>query len=223
MNDLNEDVAEHRIKDATEATLKEGDILEIHISSISQETNTYFYKPGGESDTKSGANTYQIAGDGKVDFPLIGRVTLKGKTPTEGELHLKELLAEYLQKPVVNIRLVNFSITVLGEVKTPGLYQVPSANANILEAMGLAGDMTIYGKRDKVLVVRNNGDDKRYFRVDLNQSNFFESEAFHLQNNDIVYVPPSRGRSSADDNVYRLLPLVISSLTFAVVIISLSQ
>lgn len=221
MSDLDSAQAALEIKAPAEVKLMAGDLIEIHISSISQETNSYFVKPG--SDGNSGANTYLIHADGKVDLPLIGRVELADKTSAEAEEQLRELLLEYLQKPVVNVRLANFSITVLGEVKNPGVYQVPAASATIFEALGLAGDMTIYGERSNVLLVRNYGDDKQHFRVDLTKSSVFKTEGFHLQNNDLIYIPPSRGRASADDNVYRLLPLIISGLTFVVVLVSLSQ
>lgn len=223
MRDLNKPSGDIYFAEAPESIILNGDLLEIHISSISQETNSYFFKPGSESDTKSGANTYQIATDGKIDLPLIGRVELVGKTTAEAEEYLRELLKEYLQKPVVNVRLVNFTVTVLGEVKNPGVFQIPTASATIFEAIGLAGDMTIFGQRDNVLLIRNSGPEKNYTRLDLGNSALISSGSFHLQNNDVIYVPPSKGRASADDNVYRLLPLIISGLTFVVVIISLSQ
>ena len=223
MNDLDEERAALQIKDPEVRGFLSGDLLEINISSISRETNQYFLKPGSDSDTKSSPNTYQISAEGTIDLPLIGRVHLAEKTPAEAEDHLRERLLEYLQKPVVNVRLVNFSVTVLGEVKMPGVYSVPSGSANILQALGRAGDITIFGQRDNVLLLRNHGEDKGYHRLDLNNSDFLTSEYFNLQNNDVIYVPPSRGRSSADDNVYRLLPLVLSGLTFVAVIISLTR
>jgi len=87
----------------------------------------------------------------------------------------------------------------------------------------MAGDITLYGKRNEVLLIRNSSDDKRYVRLNLHDSEILSSEFYQLQHNDIVYVPPSRGRTSADDNVYRLLPLVLSGLTFVAVIISLTR
>lgn len=223
MRDLDQRSGDISFAVAPETIMLNGDLLEIHISSISQETNSYFFKPGSESDTKSGANTYQIATDGKIDLPLIGRVDLAGKTTAEAEEYLRGLLKEYLQKPVVNVRLVNFTVTVLGEVKNPGVFQVPTASVTILEAIGLAGDLTIFGQRDNVLLIRNSGPEKNYTRLDLGNSAVMASGSFHLQNNDVIYVPPSKGRASSDDNVYRLLPLIISGLTFVVVIISLTQ
>lgn len=223
MTDLDE---KHGVLEISEPEVRgfiQGDLLEINISSISRETNEYFLKPGSDSESKSSPNTYQISAEGNIDLPLIGRVPLEGKTPAEAEDLLRERLLEYLQKPVVNVRLVNFSVTVLGEVKMPGVYAVPSGSANVLQALGRAGDITLFGQRDNILLVRNHGGDKVYHRLDMNHSGFLSSDHFNLQNNDVIYVPPSRGRSSADDNVYRLLPLVLSGLTFVAVIISLTR
>ncbi len=223
MRDLDDAGGSINFAEINTVTLMDGDLVEIFISSISQETNSFFYKPGSEGDTKSGVNVYQIGNDGEVDLPLIGKVALAGKTVDQAEDLLRERLLEYLQKPVVNVRMVNFQVTVLGEVKNAGVYQVPQASANLMQVLGMAGDITLYGQRSNVLIIRNNGDEKRYARLNLNASEALSSEWFHLQNNDIVYIPPSRGRTSADDNVYRLLPLVLSGLTFVAVIISLTR
>lgn len=223
MSDLTEAESPLNIVDAAEVALQPGDLLEINISSISLETNAYFLKPGSDTDTKSGANTYQVTSEGSVDLPLIGMVKLAGLTPSSAEELLRDRLTEYLQKPTVNVRLVSFQITVLGEVKMPGVYSMPAGKANVLEALATSGDITLYGQRSNVLLIRNFGDDKRSVRLDLRSSDFLLSENYHLQNNDVLYVPPSRGRASGDDNVYRLLPLVLSGLTFIAVIISLTQ
>ena len=222
MQDLSEAHADLDIAEPAARKFVPGDLLEINIFSISRETNQYFFKPGSDSDTKSAPNTYEISEEGTIDLPLIGQIVLADMTPAEAESALREALLEYLQKPTVNVRHVNFSITVLGEVKMPGVYSLPGGNANILQALGRAGDITLFGQRHNVLLVRNTGAQKGYYRLDLNASDFMASPQFHLQNNDVIYVPPSRGRTSADDNVYRLLPLVLSGLTFVAVILSLT-
>ena len=221
MNDLREREAQVAIAKAEEIPLVSGDLVEIYISSISRETSEFFYKPGGDPDTKSGANVYQIGANGSVDLPLVGMVELAGKQIEEAEELLRIKLADYLQKPTVNLRLINFQVTVLGEVARPGTYRIPSGRSNLLEALGSAGDITLFGERGNVLLIRGEGPDSQYFRINLNESEFLQNPQYHLKNNDIIYVPPTRGRTSADDNVYRLLPLVLSGLTFVAVIISL--
>lgn len=223
-NDISESVSgEISFPEAPVLKLRSNDIVEIEISSISSETSQYFNRSGSDVDKKYAGNTYQIASDGAIDLPLVGAVQIGDLSTEEAEEVIKKALLDYLQKPSVNLRLVSFRITVLGEVETPGVYDVPGAQVNVLEALGYAGDMTIYGKRDNVLLIRNVDDIKIYQRLDLNSAGFMSSEFFYLQNNDVLYVEPSKGATSKDDNAYRILPLVLSSLTFLIVLIGVTQ
>lgn len=223
-NDLQDSVeGEIQIPEPPEITLQPNDIVEIDITSVSQEANNYFIKGGSAVDKEYAGNTYQLSTSGIVVIPLIGEVNLKDKRPEEAEELIKIELLKYLQSPTVNVRLVSFQVTVLGEVNNPGVYEIPDSKATILEALGYAGDLTIYGKRGNVLLIRNDKDEKKYFRIDLNDSSFLNSPNFYVRNNDVIYIEPSKGKTSADDNAYRILPLIISTLTFVVVLISLSQ
>jgi polysaccharide export outer membrane protein len=221
--DLAEQQGSLSLPDAPEVILKTGDVVEVNIASVSQETNIYFQKQGSATDRNFAPNTYQIASDGTIDLPLIGKVPLEGKNISEAESSLKELLTEYLQKPSVNIRIMSFKITVMGEVGAPGVYNVPDGRINLLEALAMAGDLTIFGRRDNLLLIRNEGGEKEYKRLSLSDSAVLQSEHFYLRNNDVLYVEPSKGRSAADDNLYRILPLTVSVLTFVVLIFSISQ
>ncbi len=203
--------------------LQPGDIVELQVSSTSQETAQYFSKPGSDVDRKYAGNTYQINDGGQIDMPLVGLLQVGGLTTDSAQTVIRSALLKYLQKPTVNLRMVSFRITVLGEVDNPGVYDVPDGQVNILEALGYAGDMTIYGQRENVLLIRNEGDEKIYHRLNLNDSSTLTSEYFYLKNNDVLYVEPSKGATSKDDNAYRILPLVLSSLTFIVVIIGVMQ
>lgn len=202
---------------------KPNDIVEIDITSVSKESNQYFYKSGSSVDKRYAGNTYQISAQGTIDLPLIGKVELEGATPDEAEETIRALLLDYLQKPTVNIRLVSFEISVLGEVARPGVFPIPDGRVTVLEALAYAGDLTVYGSRDNILVIRNDEGKKSYFRINLNDTEFLNGQRFYLENNDVIYVEPSKGKTSADDNAYRILPLIISSLTFITVLISISQ
>lgn len=206
-----------------QVVLKPGDVLEINITSTSKETNEYFRKEGSGTDRNYAPNTYQIAADGSVDFPLIGQVEVAGYSMVEAESLIKERLTEYLQNPSVNMRIMSFRISVIGEVGNPGLYVVPDGKVNILEAIAMAGDLTMFGRRDNVLLIRNEGSERKYFRINLNSAKALQSPEFYLRNNDVLYIEPSKGRTSGDDNLYRILPITISVLTFVVVIITLVQ
>jgi polysaccharide export outer membrane protein len=211
------------IPDAPQPMLKKGDVLEIQISSLSLETNAYFQRDQSSSDEGFGGNMYQISATGKVHLPLVGAVKIAGLTVDEARIAIEKALLAFVQQPVVNVRQSNFKITILGEVDAPGVYEIPTGEATILEALGYAGDLTVYGLRENILVIRDNGEEKTFQRMNLNESNVMESSNFYLQNNDVIYVQPSKGFTSKDDNIYRILPLVISSLTFIAVFISLTQ
>lgn len=223
-NDLNTSVAgELNIPDAPVLNLQPNDVIEVGISSISKDANEYFQKGGSDIDHKYSGNTYQITKEGTIDLPLVGEIAIGGLTTQAAEKVVKGALLTYLQKPSVNIRLVSFEITVLGEVKMPGVYAIADGQVTVLEAIGYAGDLTIFGKRNNILVIRNSQAGKKYFRIDLNSSDALINDNFYLHNNDVVYVEPSKGLTSRDDNAYRILPLVLSTLTFVVVIIGLSR
>src|SRR5690606_23528683 len=192
--------------------LQPNDVVEVSISSISKDANEYFQKGGSGIDHKYAGNTYQIASDGSIDLPLVGKVIIGGMPNQEAEALIRDALLTYLQKPSVNRRLVSFEITVVGEVKMPGVYAIADGRVTVLEALGYAGDLTIFGKRDNILVIRNSDAGKAYFRINLNSSDVLNSDKFYLRNNDVVYVEPSKGLTSRDDNAYRILPLILSTL-----------
>ncbi len=203
--------------------LQPNDVVEIAISSISTDANLYFQKSGSDVDKKYAGNTYQISRNGTIDLPLVGSIEIAGKSTGEAEVLVKAALLTYLQKPSVNIRLISFEITVLGEVKMPGVFSIADGHVTVLEAIGYAGDLTIFGRRNNVLVIRSTSEGKEYFRVDLNSSDILNGDKFYLQNNDVIYIEPTKGLTSRDDNAYRILPLILSTLTFVVVVIGLSR
>jgi polysaccharide export outer membrane protein len=211
------------IPNAPSSLLKVGDMLEVQISSISLETNAYFQTDQSSSDEGFGGNLYQVDQGGFIHLPLVGKVEVAGLSKEEARSAIEKVLLDYVQKPSVNLRIANYKITVLGEVNAPGVYEIPNAEATLLEALGYAGDLTVFGVRGNVLLIHDNGVEKSFVRLDLNDSSVLESEHFYLQNNDVIYVQPTKGLTSKDDNIYRILPLVISSLTFIAVIISLNQ
>lgn len=211
------------IPDPPDPILAKDDLVEIGITSTSEAANEYFVKAGSQTDEDYRGNVYRISSSGTIDLPLVGKIELAGHTLEEAESILKSSLVEYLRDPTVNIRLVNFRITILGEVNKPGLYRVPSSQATIPEALGLAGDLTLYGKRSNVLVIRQTGEEKSFFRINLNEASTLTRPEYYLRTGDVIYVEPTKGRTSADDNIYRILPLLLSGLTFVAVVIGLSR
>lgn len=175
------------------------DIVTIRVSSPDNvgvapfNLTTGSYKTDSNSATTSqGSNLpYQINEDGTVNFPLLGKIEMVGKTEEEVVVNIEARLKPYINQPSVDIDLQNFSISLLGDVKSPGRYMVDNERINILEALALAGDLTISGLRDEVIVLREKNDKTEFIRVNLLDESLFNSEAYYLQQNDIVYVEPN--------------------------------
>jgi polysaccharide export outer membrane protein len=134
---------------------------------------------------------YLIDDKGQIILPVIGGVTIAGMTRNEACNHMRELLTAYLENPVVHIRILNFKVTVLGDVKKPGTFNVPNERITLLEALGVAGDLNITGVRDNVLVLRNENGKSVQYRVDLTQASLLESPVYYLKQNDVVYIEPN--------------------------------
>lgn len=148
-----------------------------------------------------GRQTYLVSKDGYIEFPMIGKIKVGGMTRDDLESYLKEHLKKYIKEdPVITIRLMNYKISVLGEVSHPGEYSVDRDRINILQALSLAGDMTIYGVRDNVILVREeeNGNSK-LVRLNLNDVNLVSSPYYYLQQNDVVYVQPNKAIAKSAD------------------------
>lgn len=120
----------------------------------------------------------------------------------------------------MNIRFLNFKVTVLGEVGRPTVISVANEKISILEAIGIAGDLTIYAKRDNVLLIREENGNKVVKRLNLNQTDIFTSPYYYLQTNDIVYAEPNNARLTASSNVRQILPLILSGLSFVAIILT---
>jgi len=136
--------------------------------------------------------SYIVDPDGNVDFPVLGKIKLAGLNRQQANDLIEEKLQDYIKDPIVNIRTVNYKITVLGEVTRPGTYTTVNERITILEALSLAGDLTIYGQRENVLVIQDYDGKKTYTRVNLKSEELFTSPVYYLSQNDIVYVEPNK-------------------------------
>jgi polysaccharide export outer membrane protein len=210
--DISDSLSIQRITQGFEARIAAGDILSIHVSSLSAEASSFFNVVGEETDQQV-ANTYLVDANGNIEMPLIGVVNVGGNTGIEAKQKIKQKLDKYLIDPSVNVRIRNFKVTVLGEVKAPGVYTIPNEKITLVEAIGLAGDLTIFGKRVDVLVVREEAGERKFFKVDLRSKALFESDFYYLHSNDIIYVEPGKGKIASADAWYRILPIVLSGLS----------
>ena len=180
------------------------DVISIHVSTLNPEASLPFnlYKAADEGGMRPEQVDYIIDKNGEIDFPVLGAIKIVGLSPEQTKAIIKEKLSVYLKDPIVNIRLKNFSVTILGEVNRPGTYPVLGEQITILEALGLANDLTIKGMRDNVLVIRDFNGTKVYTRVDLTQKESLNSPVYYLTQNDVVYVEPNKSAvtSSSLDN-----------------------
>lgn len=152
---------------------------------------------------------YLVDINGNVNFPVVGIVKLSGLTKSQAISFINDQLAPYLKNAIVTIQFMNYKITVLGEVLRPGQYSINNERVTVLDALGLAGDMTIYGRRNNVLITRENNGKLEFVRLNLNTDEVFRSPYFYLQQNDVIYVEPNAVKSIASQNI----SLYISSIS----------
>lgn len=203
-------------------TLKTDDFLSIIVLGEDPLAVAPFNLP--QSTTPSGGyksgipsnSGYLINAQGQVNLPIIGLVKLVGLNRIEAIKLLEEELSVYIKNPVVNLHILNFKITVLGEVGSPGTFNIPNERITILEAIGLAGDLKITGLRKNILVLRDMDGNKEEFRLDLTDTELFNSPAYYLQQNDVVYVEPN-ATSRTNSTIWKTTSGVFVSIVSLVI------
>jgi len=166
-------------------------------------------------------NTYLIDSNGYIDFPLLGKIELSNLTKSSAQQKLATMIGKYVVNPKVEIRVQNFRITVQGEVNLPKVLTVPTERITLPEALTQAGDLTIFGKRDNILIIRESGGKRTATRVDITKTDFFNSPYYYLAHNDIIYVEPNGTRinsAAIGPNV----SLIVSLLSLAATIIAIT-
>lgn len=212
--------------------LQAGDLLDIKVTAF----DDYAVRPfninsmnqsGNTSDnainqtTQNNSAGYLVSNEGYIIFPVLGKIFVKNLTMSQLRENLETRLLEYLSDPMVSIRQLNFNITVLGEVKKPGQYNSPSDKVTILQALGMAGDMTDNGDRTKVKLVRHESDgtDQTYV-INFTDKNITASPYYYMQQNDVLYVEPDENKKIiANTNPNRTL--IFSIIGSAVAITSI--
>lgn len=138
--------------------------------------------------------TYLIDKNGYIEYPVLGSVKLGGLSREEATAYLKNQIGIYVKDPVINIRLINFTVTVLGEVRNPGTFTIEDERISLTEALGLAGDLTIYGKRENVLLIREHDGKKVYTKFDLTKISTLTSPNYYLEQNDVLVIEPNSAK-----------------------------
>lgn len=211
--------------------IQPNDLLSIIVGSLSAEANEIFmsnqialpnvsYPIAGGAGTRQQPIGYLVDQDGNIEFPLIGKVNLLGLTTQMAADTIRHHLQNYLKEATVIVRIANFKVSILGEVGRPAVYVVPEEKITITELISLAGDLTIYGRRDNVLIIREENGERTYARVDLTSRNLFKSPYYYLHKNDVVYIEPVKARMTYTDRTMQVLPLVLSSISVIAIILT---
>jgi polysaccharide biosynthesis/export protein len=206
--------------------IQRNDLLSISVSSLNPEASKIFNAPNiteaevpdlaGRAMSVSG---YLVNQDGKIQFPFLGSLQAAGLTKNQLKDNIAKSLVtkKLLVDPIINIRYLNFRVTVLGEVSKPTVVHVPSEKITLLEALGLAGDMTIYAKRNNIMLIREESGKRLVKRLNLNSTELFTSPYYYLKPNDIVIVEPNKARVATANPARQWLPLIFSGLTVVVI------
>jgi polysaccharide biosynthesis/export protein len=211
-----------------EILFKTDDLLTINVSALDPDVARPFNLSAVSYSTSvidaRGSLTFQtylIDANGNIEFPVLGTLRLGGLSRSEANLLLKEKLTEYIKDPIVNIRLANFTITVLGEVNRPGTYTIQDEKISLTEALGTAGDLTIFGNRKSVFLIRELEGEKRFTKFDLTSINVVNHPNYYLIQNDVIYVEPnnSRIRSASFTENNRVIISGIATLATIVAIL----
>jgi len=212
---------------SAEPRIQEDDLLSITVISLNAESNMLF-NAGVLTSTGETGNAvvsspinenYLVDKNGYINYPVIGQINLKGMTKLEALEKMTQLLNVYVQDPIINIRFMNFKVSVIGEVQKPSTFIIPTEKVTILEALGLAGDMTAYGRRENVLIIREKEGVRSATRLNLNDKKVLESPFYYLQQNDVVYVEPYKTKAIQSGSNPRTIALISSFFSLATIII----
>lgn len=198
-----------------EAPIQKNDILNITISSLDKTASADF------NSTDNNVKGYLVNNEGTIQLPIIGAVQAAGLTKKQLKENITNLILskKLLLEPMVDIRHLNFEVTVLGEVAHPTVINVPSEQITFIKALGLAGDLTIFGKRENILLIREE-DGKRITRhVNINSASFLNSPYYYLKPNDVIYVEPNKAKIASTDRSQQIIPVIFSSVSILVLIL----
>jgi len=205
-------------------TLQPGSNLYMRVVSVDQELTDFFNVGMGTSgniyyDAAIYLTSYSVNDSGFVELPFIGYFNIKGLTLEEAKKKIQQKVDEYVINTMVVLKLVNYNVSVVGEVKRPGQLKIYQDRISIFEVIGLAGDMTPFAKREEVILVRKTDKGSEMIRINLLEDNLLESEYFYIMPDDIVYVPPVKGRNFA----FTAFPytLVISTISLTIALFAL--
>ena len=231
LDNSTDSVKQNKSSEVHRARIKPLDILTITVVTTQPETSRIYNLVTPQISELAGNNlqsvptlqTYLVDNDGDIDFPVLGKLSVEGMTRKELATMLQEKLASSFNKevPIITIRILNYTVDIVGEVMRPGKYTTLNDRMTIFDGLAQAGDLTIYGKRDNVKVLRENANgSKKYITVNLNDKNIINSPAYYLEQNDVVYVEPN-GAKSRSSRIGSEETLTISAVSILISFTSL--
>lgn len=221
---------QYSITQQNNPTIREDDLLIITVSApdmeavrpynLMIETRPTYSSSGVNLAARSQQQTYLVDNDGNIEFPILGRLHVAGMTRAQLVDHLRGLIMKDVKDPIVNVRIVNYKVTVLGEVNQPGSYTIDGERITLPEALGLAGDLTIYGKRKDIIVLREVGEKRTHGIIDLTTIESLNSDYYYLKQNDVVYVSPNSAQvQSSKFNRNATVYVSVASLLISVLVL----
>jgi polysaccharide export outer membrane protein len=218
-----QDNKNQKIKEEEVLKFKKDDLLQIVIASADKATMEPFNLPNVSATTNTGyivgsqpGAGYLIDKNGNINMPIIGEVHAEGLTRDELIKILENKLKSFISDPIISIRVLNFKVTVLGEVSRPGTYTIPNEKISLLEALGLSGDLTILAKRKNIKILREENGNINQYTVDITKSDFINSPYYYLKQNDVVYISPNRVRVNSSTINTSNVGVVISAISLII-------
>ena len=199
------------------------DILSIYVASVSEEASKFFNFSTVPDDGNSLVNGFVVDHYGNIQMPLVGNVHVGGLTTPVARDTVLSKLSKYLVNPTVKLNIRNFRVTILGEVARPGVYPVLNEKLTLTEALALAGDITTYGRRENIMVIREISDKKEFGTVDITSREFFSSPYYNLRTNDIVYVEAAKRKRIFTENFTRVLSWITVPVSSMYLIYRITQ
>jgi len=214
--------------DNNEPIIQKNDILSIYISSLNQEASAVFNAPNilaTSTSTTTGSTSaggYLVNIDGNLQLPILGTIKAAGITKKQLKADITNMLIEkkLLIDPIVTIRHLNYEVTVIGEVGKPLVINVPNEKISLLKALGIAGDITVYGKKDNVLLIREVEGKRKVTRIDMNSKSFLSSPYYYLEPNDVVYVEANKWKVINANRNQQLWPSIIGGLSVIAIVLT---
>lgn len=231
INSSSSDSINKKFNKLHEARIIPGDMLSITVTGLNPSAVAPFnlplvsYATPGSDQLYSAPTlqSYLVDINGNINFPVIGIIKLGGLAKSQAIKFINDQLLPYLKNAIVTIQFMNYRVTVLGEVLRPGQYSISNERVTVLDALGLAGDMTIYGKRKNVLITRENNGKLEFVRLNLNTDDVFKSPYYYLQQNDVIYVEPNSVKSVASQNTSLYLSTISTVATVVAVLYSITR